>query len=295
MKKNEKSKNKIYPNLFRKSMILDSKILKNLSSILMNNNLKQEDENSDNLNFQNLENFFKKIEKINKKDESKSFKNNDKIKILCKILKSINNERITFRNIVKNFLENKFYKFKESLKIQDLIFNKISGINENIKQNRIENLEKNIFLLKEKLENLQIIILEKNQNIKNLEEKLLDLNQYLKHHILKKKLHEENYFFPNLKKEEKSIFSLNISDININEIKKKNSNNRKTKIKRKCSIYSNQNNNIKISEKNENIKNFKNRVFSTTCKKKTEKVLKSSFTIKPFRFGKLNSFFEDNK
>ena len=282
MKKNEKLKKKILPDLFNKSLILDSQIYINFTSILMNNSIKRKKKIFDNWNFNILKKYLQKINKNckkNKKTQEREIKLN-----FCKILKSINDERIIFRKIAMDFLKIKFFQCKESLKNKDFFFNKISGINENIKNKRIKKLEKNIFLLKEKIDDLEFIISEKSQKNIFLEKKLSETNSYLKKNILNiKNKQEEKLFDPNLKPED-SIFSINISHIN------KIRNTRKTKIKRKCSLYNNQNT-INYKKKKKKRINMKNKVLNTTSKKIKNEILETLFVIKPYR--KSNSYFDD--
>ena len=177
---------KLNPDILNESMELDRTIYFSLSSLLINKNIKFE--NNKTPEFSLRKTTMPGIIQFNENEDSENnnkFMNN--IKSFSEIFERVNSERKNFRNIVVSFLRNRFWKITNSKKNQKFFVNKIKGINVQIQLKKITKLESKIDDLNRKI---HIIIKKNNQ----LQEKFSKL---------KKELDNKKEEFKNLLKQDK--------------------------------------------------------------------------------------------
>lgn len=226
----EKLKKKEFiPNLFKNSINLDLEIYKKLSGLLL---LKLVDINKiDDKNYKK-QYFNKKMEKELKKDyndylsyEKEEFENLIlKYEKVFHLFQVVNMERKIFRNIVEKMLKKKFWKVENS---DNLLYDKIKGVNIEVLQKRINILDNSILKLKNEKEILKKENLELHKNLKKNEGYLKKLLNVDSPSIIEKNKKRFNLIRKEKKKKlSESIISVNdYNDLKFQESFDSNSNN----------------------------------------------------------------------
>ena len=170
------------PEIFIKSVKLDTEIYQKLSGILINDCLKTNFNKS--THFEDTrahrQYFNKEFLDLNSKVPEKILENK---KLFLTLFDSINEERIYYRNVLATLLEKSFWKLKIGKNNSDFFLSKIEGLKKELMLKRIEKLEQNENYLKESLKNrnLRIKELENEKKIlkNDLTEKRLDFKNYI--------------------------------------------------------------------------------------------------------------------